>query len=61
MFFEGTKKDANGKVLNEILNEFISEITYRKEGRRAEAKIKVFLKDWIQEIINHKEDLSKIA
>ena len=61
MFFDGTKNSASGKVLNEILNEFIQEIRYRRNGRGAEIEVKVYLKDWIQEIMNHKEDLSKIA
>lgn len=61
MFFDGVKNSVSGKVQNEILNEFIQEIRYRKNGRGAEIKIQIFLKDWIQEIINHKEDLSKIA
>ena len=60
-FFEGTKNSASGKVLNEILNEFVSKILYRKNGRGAQVEVEVYLKDEIQEIINHKEDLSKIA
>ena len=61
MFFDGTKNSASGKVLNEILNEFVHEIRYKRNGRGAEVQVKVYLKDWVQEIINHKEDLSKIA
>jgi DNA invertase Pin-like site-specific DNA recombinase len=60
-FFEGVKNSASGKVLNEILNEFISKIVYRRNGRGSEVEIEVYLKDEIQEIINHKEELSKIA
>ena len=60
-FFEGVKGSASGKVLNEILTEFISKIVYRKNGRGSEVEIEVYLKDEIQEIINHKEELSKIA
>jgi site-specific DNA recombinase len=60
-FFEGVKGSASGKVLNEILSEFISKIVYRKNGRGSEVEIEVYLKDEIQEIINHKEELSKIA
>ena len=52
---------ASEKVLNEILNEFVHEIRYKRNGRGSEVQIKVYLKDWVQEIINHKEDLSKIA
>jgi len=61
MFFDGTKNSASEKVLNEILNEFIHEIRYGRNGRGSEIKVKVYLKEWVQEIINHKEDLSKIA
>ena len=61
MFFDGIKNCASEKVLNEILNEFIKEIVYRRKGRGSEAEIEVYLKDWVQEILEHKEDLSKIA
>jgi len=60
-FFEGTKNSASGKVLNEILNEFVSKILYRRNGRGAQIEVEVYLKEEIQEIINHKEDLTKIA
>jgi site-specific DNA recombinase len=61
MFFDGIKNCASEKTLNEILNEFVSKIFYRRNGRGAQVEVEVYLKDEIQEIINHKEDLSKIA
>lgn len=61
-FFEGKKdSEISEKILNEILTEFISDITYRKNGRWAEIEIKVHLKDDIQEVVFESEDLHKTA
>ena len=61
-FFEG-KKDpkTSEKVLNEILTDFISDITYKKSGRWAEIEVEVHLKDDIQEVVFESEDLHKTA
>ena len=45
------------KILNDILHEFVDHIEYSKNGRKAEVKIKVFLKDEVNEIMNSMKDV----
>jgi DNA invertase Pin-like site-specific DNA recombinase len=49
------------KILNEVLSEFIGTVFYERNGRWAPMKIKVLLKDDIQEIFSGNEELTKIA
>lgn len=51
-FLTGQQTNMNAKDQNEILKEFVQDIIYRKEGKDAEIKLKVILKDHVQELIN---------
>ena len=56
-FLQGKHITMDKKILNDILHEFVDHISYSKVGRSAEVKIKVYLKDEVNEIMNSMKEV----